>query len=70
MKKQALAYVLTVLFMFAFSGCGMADNKTANLSTVYAITAVIAIVVLICYCLFLQEKRAMASAFVFFGFRC
>ncbi len=57
MKKQALAYVLTVLFTFAFSGCRMADNKTANLSMVYAITAVIAIVVLICYCLFCKKKE-------------
>ena len=57
MKKQALAYVLTVLFMFAFSGCGMVYNKTANLSTVDAITAVIAIVVLICCCLFCKKKE-------------
>lgn len=57
MKKQALVCALAVMAMFMLSGCGMADNKTANLSAVYAVTAVLSFAVLVCYC-FLAKKKA------------
>ena len=57
MKKNAFFSLLLLPLVFAFSGCAIVDNKTANLSSVYAVTAVLALAVLLCYCFLAKKKR-------------
>lgn len=54
--KKASVCALAPLVLFVLSGCGIVGDKTANLSSVYIITAVIAFAVLVCY-FFLAKKK-------------
>jgi len=56
MKKQCLCYLLLLPIVFILSGCGVVGDKTANLSSVYAVTAILAFAVLAVYC-FLSQKK-------------
>ncbi len=55
MKKQCLGYLLLLPLVFMLSGCGVVD-KTANLSIVYAVTAILAVAVLAVYCFSSHKK--------------
>ncbi len=56
MKKQASVCILTIILLFAFSGCGIVNDKTANLSIVYAVTAVLSFAILVGHCFFGKKK--------------
>lgn len=63
MKKLFLACLLLPL-VFALAGCGVVGDKTANLSSVYCVTAVLALVVLAGYC-FLAKKKDLWCLLLF-----
>lgn len=56
MKRQCLGYLLLLPLVFMLSGCGVVGDKTANLSAVYGVTAILALAVLAGYC-FLSRKK-------------
>lgn len=56
-NKRIIALpVLATALAPLLSGCGVVDSKTANLSIIYVVTAVLAAAVLLCYCLFAKKK--------------
>ena len=58
MKKNTV-WPLFVALLLCLSGCSMADDKTANLSMVYAVAAILSLLVLVGYLFAVRKKDGL-----------
>lgn len=56
MKKILLYCPLLLFLIFSFTGCGAIGAKTTSVSTIYAITATLSLLLLITYCYMIYQK--------------
>lgn len=56
MKKRILCIVSLLVILFALTGCSSIGDKTANLSVIYAVAAVLSLAIFIGYCCLVKKK--------------
>ena len=56
MKKRSVSLALPAVLTVALAGCSGIGNKSASLSAVYGATALVALVLLIVYCVVVKKK--------------
>ena len=57
MKKHFVFCLLFSLSSSCLSGCGMIGDKTASISIIYGATAILSLLILLCYCLLSTSKE-------------
>lgn len=56
MKKQFFCIVSLFVLLFAFTGCSSIGDKTASVSIIYVITAVLSLIIFVGYCCLVKKK--------------
>ena len=57
MKKNFHSIILTFIMLFLFSGCSTIGSKAASMSVIYGVTALISLLLLIGYSIFIKKKE-------------
>ena len=57
MKKKCLGLLYLLTIMFLLSGCATTNDKTASVSIIYGICAVLSLVLLVIYCYAIRQKE-------------